>query len=221
MYGRLYFLAGKLRCRRLGMMKRVTVTLGVIEMTKGLDDLALAIDAASDAGDEELLRKYGSECERRLPSAKGMDRVLLNYYRANTYSAIIEAKRNDENYTWSWEQPDGVQDVLALRRAIIEPAFDTCHSIRICQIRTNLANRLSTLGRPIAANEQWLKVLKIEPGFAKALAARDKGFVFLQKIFTIVDTHFLCWRLHDLYTMQRWMKNRSGKVATATPTHLA
>lgn len=148
-------------------------------MTKGLDDLANAIDAASDAGDEELLRKYGKECERRLASAKGMDRVLLNYFRANTYSAIIEVKRDDENYTWSWEQPDGVQDVLALRRAIIEPAFETCDPIRICQIRTNLANRLSTLGRPVAANEQWLKVLKIEPHFAKALAARGQGIRFL------------------------------------------
>ena len=122
-------------------------------MTKSLDDLAQAIDAASDAGDEELLRKYGKECERRLASAQGMDRVLLNYYRSNTYGAIIEAKGGDDNYIWSWEQPDGVQNALALRRAIIEPAFETCHSIPICQIRTNLANRLSSLGRPVAANE--------------------------------------------------------------------
>ncbi len=120
---------------------------------------------------------YGKECERRLASAKGMDRVLLNYYRANTYPDIIEAKRNDENYTWSWEQSDGVQDVLALRRAIIEPAFKTCPSIRIGQMRTNLANRLSTLGRPVAANEQWLKMLEVVPSFAKALAARgDSSF---------------------------------------------
>ena len=148
-------------------------------MTKSLDDLAQAIDAASDAGDEELLRKYGKECERRLASAQGMDRVLLNYYRSNTYGAIIEAKGGDDNYIWSWEQPDGVQNALALRRAIIEPAFETCHSIRICQIRTNLANRLSSLGRPVAANEQWLKVLEIEPHFAKALAARGQGICFL------------------------------------------
>ena len=148
-------------------------------MTKGLDDLANAIDAASDAGDEELLRKYGKECERRLASAQGMDRVLLNYFHSNTYAAIIAAKWDDSNFAWSWEQPDTVQNVLALRRAIIEPAFETCDSIRIYQIRTNLANRLSSLGRPVAANEQWLKVLELEPHFAKALAARGQGIRFL------------------------------------------
>ena len=47
-----------------------------------------------------------------------------------------------------------------------------------CQIRTNLANRLNALGRPVAANEQWLEVLAAEPHFAKALANRAKGIAF-------------------------------------------
>ena len=140
-----------------------------------LDDLAHAIDDASDAGDETLLRQLGEECESRLGTAEGEDRVLLRYYQSNTYSAIIAAKRHDTDHTWSWEQPDGVQNVLMLRRAISEPAFETIHPIIACQIRTNLANRLNTLGRPVAANEQWLKVLETEPRFAKALANRAKG----------------------------------------------
>ena len=169
-------------------------------MTKGLDDLVNAIDAASDAGDEELLRKYGKECERCLASAKGMDRVLLNYFQANTYSAIIEVKRDDENYTWSWEQPDGVQDVLALRRAIIEPAFETCDPIRICQIRTNLANRLSTLGRPVAANEQWLKVQESVPHFAKALANRGEAICHLaQSLYDHGHTPLMLAAARSLY----------------------
>ena len=143
-----------------------------------LDDLAHAIDDASDAGDETLLRQLGEECESRLGTAEGEDRVLLRYYQSNTYSAIIAAKRHDTDHTWSWEQPDGVQNVLMLRRAISEPAFETIHPIIACQIRTNLANRLNTLGRPVAANEQWLKVLETEPRFAKALANRAKGVEF-------------------------------------------
>ena len=140
-----------------------------------LDDLAHAIDVASDAGDETSLRQLGEECESRLGSAEGEDRVLLRYYQSNTYSAIIKAKQHDADYTWSWEQPDGVQNILMLRRAISEPAFETIHPIIACQILTNLANRLNTLGRPVAANEQWLKVLETEPRFAKALAARAYG----------------------------------------------
>ena len=143
-----------------------------------LNDLAHAIDSASDEGDETSLRQLGEECENRLDSAEGQDRVLLRYYQANTYSAICAAKRHDADYTWNWEQPDGVQDVLMLRRALTEPNFETIHPIIACQIRTNLANRLNTLGRPVAANEQWLKVLKTEPRFAKALASQGQGIAF-------------------------------------------
>ena len=169
-------------------------------MTTTLDELAFAIDAASDAGDEELLRQYGKDCERRLASAQGTDRVLLNYFHSNTYSAIIKAKWDDSNYAWSWEQPESVQNVLALRRAVIEPAFETCHSIRICQIRTNLGNRLSSLGRPVAANEQWLKVLEAEPHFAKALAARGKGISFLaQDLYDHGHTLFMLAAARSLY----------------------
>ena len=60
--------------------------------------------------------------------------------------------------------------------AISEPAFATIEPTVACQIRTNLGIRLKTLGRPVAANEQWLRALEIEPRFAKALAnRRDRG----------------------------------------------
>lgn len=137
-----------------------------------LVDLAHAIDSAADAGDEELLRRLGEECESQLETADDEDRVFLYYYQANTHSAIIASQHRDPVRTWSWEQADGVQDILLLRRAISEPTFATIEPIVACQIRTNLANRLSSLGRPVAANEQWLKVSDIEPRFAKALANR-------------------------------------------------
>ena len=143
-----------------------------------LDDLAHAIDAASDAGDEASLRQLAGECESRLGTAEGVDRVRLRYYQSNTYSAIISAKQNDADYIWSWEQPDGIQNILLLRQAISEPAFEVLDPIITCQIRTNLANRLNNLGRPIAANEEWLKVLETEPRFAKALASQAEAIGF-------------------------------------------
>ena len=54
----------------------------------------------------------------------------------------------------------------------------TIDQVLACQIRTNLANRLNALGRPVAANEQWLKVLATEPRFAKALASRAQAIAF-------------------------------------------
>ena len=140
-----------------------------------LDDLALAIDAASDAGDETALRQLAGECESRLYGADSPDRVRLRYYQSNTYSAIITTKSNDANYLWSWEQLDGIRNLLSLRQAINEPAFESVDPIVSCQIRTNLANRLNVLGRPVAANEEWSKVLRTIPHFAKALASQASG----------------------------------------------
>ena len=140
-----------------------------------LDELALAIDAAGDAGDENLLRQLADECEARLTAAAGEDRVLLRYYQSNAHAAIIAARQHDPDHVWSWEQPDGIRNILLLRQAINEPAFGSMHPVTVCQIRTNLANRLSSIGRFVAANEQWEKALDVIPRFAKALAARGQG----------------------------------------------
>ena len=147
-----------------------------------LVDLAHAIDDASDAADEELLRQLGEECEHWLDTAKGEDRVRLLYYQSNTYSAVIASKGHDAANVWDWEQPDGIQNLLLLRRAIGESAFEVIEPTVSCQIRTNLANRLNTLGRPVAANEQWLQVLDTEPRFAKALAARARAIAFYARM---------------------------------------
>ena len=145
---------------------------------RSLEDIAYAIDAASDKSDELSLRQIGIECESQLDGAEGVDRVLLLYYQSNTYYGIISHKWNEASSAWDWEQSDGVNNLLCLRRAISEPSFESIDPVVACQIRTNLANRLNSLGRPIAANEQWLKALEIEPQFAKALANRAKGMAF-------------------------------------------
>ena len=148
-----------------------------------LDDLAHAIDAASDGGDERSLRQLGDECEGRLDTAEGTDRVVLLYYQSNTYYGIVSLKQDEATDVWDWEQSDGVKNLLCLRRAISEPAFESIDPVIACQIRTNLANQLNWLGRPIAANEHWLKTLEIEPYFAKALANRAKGMAFFASTF--------------------------------------
>ena len=79
---------------------------------------ALAIDAATDNGDEGLLRHLGEDCERRLTAAVGEDRVTLRRYQANTYSAIIDAKKEDPDYIWNWQNPDAIQNILLLRKVL-------------------------------------------------------------------------------------------------------
>ena len=142
------------------------------------EDLGLAIDAASDAGNEAALRQLCQECDSRLASATGEDRVFLLYYQSNTYATSISSQLDDPSSQWEWEQFDAIQNVLLLRRAISEPSFRKVDPIVRCQIRTNLAGRLNSLGRPVAANEQWLETLRVEPRFAKALANRAGGTAF-------------------------------------------
>ena len=143
-----------------------------------LDDLAHTIDGASDAGDEAVLRRLGEDCESRLRTAESEDQVRLLYYWSNTYSSIIAIKQNEPDFVWNWKQTEGVQNILLLRQAIREPSFDTINSIVARQIRTNLASRLHAIGRPVAANEERLRVLEYDPLFAKALAGQAKGIAF-------------------------------------------
>ena len=185
-----------------------------------LVDLAYAIDAASDAGNEELLRQLGEECGRHLATAEGADRVRLHYYQSNTYSAIIALKHHDQASIWSWEQTDGVQDVLLLRRAISEPAFATIEPTVACQIRTNLGIRLKTLGRPVAANEQWLRALEIEPRFAKALANRAIGVAdYATTLYDDGHRHFLLAAARSLFDAALHVDSlwESGDRASITP----
>lgn len=144
-----------------------------------LSEIAQAIDSATDSGDVESLRYLSKECEQRLRTATAEERVKLLYYQSNThYGIFIISRRHDIDYIWNWEQPESIKSILLLRQSINEPAFNAIDPIVACQIRTNLASQLNLLGRPIAANGEWLKVLGIEPRFAKALAARAQAIKY-------------------------------------------
>lgn len=67
---------------------------------QSLDDLAHAIDTASDAWDEISLRRLDDECANRLSAVEGEDRVRLLYYRSNTFASIAALKTCDPEYTW-------------------------------------------------------------------------------------------------------------------------
>lgn len=72
-----------------------------------------------------------------------------------------------------------------LRRATNEPSFSYIDPITASQVRTNLANGLNSLGRTIAANEQWVTTLRAVPRFAKAFANRAQGLAYFAR--TVYD----------------------------------
>ena len=148
-----------------------------------LNDFALAIEAAKDVGDEETLRHLSKECKQKLETATAEERVNLLYFRSNIYyGAIDEAEKRNNDTIWNWEQPGSLKCILLLRLAINEPAFNTIDSIRACQIRTNLASQLSTMGRLVAANAEWSTVLETNPFFAKALASQAQALRYYAEL---------------------------------------
>lgn len=137
-----------------------------------LTDLGRRIDEAGDRADVAELRTLIARCEATLASASPTNRVLVHYFQANAFHEAHRIRSADSGYNWSWEQDDAVGGVLALRRAIQEPAYRDLPVERQCQIRTNLANALSNVGRPVEAIEHWTSVLSELPKFAMALGNR-------------------------------------------------
>lgn len=144
-------------------------------MEEALERLGAQIDRASDSGDAADLLNLASQCARLRETVGTSERAVLCYFEANAHAAIRSLKSHDTNYAWSWEQPEAVATILALRQAIVEPGFKELDLVRRSQIRTNLGNELNAIGRPIEAIDQWTSVLNDVPQFAMALGNKGHG----------------------------------------------
>lgn len=99
--------------------------------------------------------------------------AVAEYFRANAWS--VKESVSGNRLSWQWEHPYHAEQLLALSRAVTHPGFAGLHAVRRCQILTNRANQLSTIGRFIDAIECWDEALGIMPDFALALANRGHG----------------------------------------------
>ena len=133
-----------------------------------IDDLALCIDTASDDNDTAALESLDVECAKLFGSGSLPD-ALLHYFRSNVQDGLQHALKPQD---WAWRQPHRERQILYLRQARTAPSFDTLSPSRRAQILTNLANQMSTLGRPIEALRLYEFVLMTNPQFAMALANR-------------------------------------------------
>ncbi|WP_339764692.1 LA2681 family HEPN domain-containing protein [uncultured Sulfitobacter sp.] len=158
-------------------------------METNIELLGLKIDQSIDAKDAEELRSLIKVCRARLVEVESSQRVDLNYFIANAYSGLWRI-RSDVDGTWDWKAHETVQEILALRRAIDEQAFEQSTHIRQCQIRTNLANSLSGLGRTVEAIEEYSKVLKLDATFAMALG--NRAYAMITYSWYLYDTGHQC-----------------------------
>lgn len=145
-----------------------------LDVEAALDHIGILIDLSHDAGfgrgADRALYLLDELAKRELTAKQG---VLIEYFRANAWSLKEEVAGG--RGSWAWEHPEREQQVLALSRAAVHPGFVELDLIRSCQILTNRANQLDTVGRFIDAIEGWDAALRIIPRFAMAQANRGYG----------------------------------------------
>lgn len=139
-----------------------------------LDHVGTLIDASHDAnfagGADRAIYLLDELAKRVLDIKHG---ATLEYFRANAWAAKEAA--SGEHGSWAWEHSEREQQILALSRAAVHPGFVELDPVRRCQILTNRANQLNTMGRFIDAIEGWDAALRIIPKFAMAQANRGYG----------------------------------------------
>lgn len=138
-----------------------------LKMLAKLIDLSSRADRA--AGTTRALEWCEQLQNRELSSSQ---RALLSYFCSNAWANRQHYKHRDGTTAWTWEQPEIQQQILLLRSAVTRPGFEELHPTRRCQILTNLANLLNTVGRFVEALEHWDRALGINPHFGMALGNR-------------------------------------------------
>jgi hypothetical protein len=153
--------------------------------------LAEYIDLAVDSRIPEHLDHALSFCEKYISSENisQINRVRLEYFQANIWagkyelSRIYEGEQSKMNSQWNWEQPELSQELIHLRKAIRSEDFTKLQKIYRCQIYTNAANTLNTLGRFFEAFEYWQQAIAIMPNFAMALGNLGYALGYVKEFF--------------------------------------
>lgn len=184
-------------------------TLEALADDEALNAVAIIVDHAFLQTSLNLTTKALAWCEilEVRTSLSEKQRALLDYYRANAWSNQLQSIHTDPIAAWAWDQEALQQQVFFLRRAMNNPAFEELHLIRQCQIFTNLANQLDTVGRFIEAQGLWCEALRRLPTFWMARCNRGRGLMFYtsalhdpghQALFALVAHDELMQGIHDL-----------------------
>lgn len=150
--------------------------LGDVPSETAIGYIAQLIDISGDLGRANGISRALEWCDtlehRALTDAEA---ALLQYFRANAWATRQEERRVGRASAWAWDQPEVQEQVLCLRRAANHPGFMELIPLRRCQILTNLANLLNTVGRFVEALEYWDRAIQIIPRFGMALGNRGYG----------------------------------------------
>lgn len=171
-----------------------------------LHRIAVAVDAADHAGDLRALYGAIRRCDALLDRVPEQIALELQYFKSNCWAAVGRL-RTPQAAQWDWDRPEHIYQAFCLRSAVNSPRYRELSSVRRHQIKTNLANLMNNIGRPIYAINIWGQVVDEDPNFAAALGNRSIGLTWLAKHLPDV--------LDQLYLAQR---ARKDVISALSPT---
>jgi tetratricopeptide (TPR) repeat protein len=145
---------------------------------EALQHIGLLIDAADDRNDETGTEKafgWCDELEKR--SLTDIQSMTLSYFRANVWGTRYRLRIAGKEVSWNWEQPEMAEQIFSLRKALAHSSFGELVRERQCQMLTNTANCLSSMGRFVEAIELFTRALKVEPYFWEAQGNRGCALI--------------------------------------------
>lgn len=140
-----------------------------------LDALALEIDAAIDKGDQKKLEQLLLDCDLLVEEDTGESKSALYFYKANCYAALQLIESTSADDAWSWQQERQISGLLYLRKSVAEGDFDQLPELIQCKILTNIASKLSSIGRAIESLSYYDKTLSLIDNFAMAIGNKGMG----------------------------------------------
>jgi len=143
-----------------------------------IEEIGRQVDIASDDKDADRLRILSKQCQNVIEDASSIDKIILKFFEANCYGALVKIESTNEEYLWSWNNDERVSEILALRQAVSNTSFSSLPALWQCKILTNLGNRLNNLGRFVDALKYWDSALQIMPNFAMALGNKGIGLIY-------------------------------------------
>ncbi|WP_343654151.1 LA2681 family HEPN domain-containing protein [Paraburkholderia caribensis] len=149
-----------------------------LDDTAAMDIAGQLVDLAGDTATSEILDRAFEWCQQldgRNLSA--LDRLNLDYYTSNAWAHRVEWRHQDRSAVWSWDQEEQERQIYLLRRALNSSAIEEVPLSRASEIRTNLANLLSNVGRFVEAQSLWSETLERQPEFWMARGNRGWGLV--------------------------------------------
>ncbi len=156
--------------------------VGALEIDPALGRIAALVNLSDDLKKVEgAIRalEWSDTLEARGVSAAVL--AVLDYFRSNAWAARAAIRNANAALTWTWEQPEIAQQVLLLRKALNNPAFDDLPDLYRCQIPTNLGNQLNAVGRFVEALEYWDRALAVDTHFWMAQGNRGYAYIHYAK----------------------------------------